>query len=51
MSEYIVVRGEVVGCDKGGKPFYNMHLTNEEVIRCRDCEFDYQSECHCSKTK
>lgn len=37
MSEYIGVRGEVVGCDKSGKPFYNMYLTDEEVIRCRDC--------------
>lgn len=37
MSEYIGVRGEVVGCDKSGKPFYSMHLTDEEVIRCRDC--------------
>lgn len=38
MSEYIGVRGEVVGCDKSGKPFYNMYLTDEEVIRCRECE-------------
>lgn len=37
MSEYIGVRGEVVGCDKGGKPLYSMHLTDEEVIRCREC--------------
>lgn len=46
MNEYIGVRGEVVGCDKGGKPFYNMYLTDEEVIRCRECaNFNiYQSD-------
>lgn len=37
MSEYIGVRGEVVGCDKNGRPLYSMYLTDEEVIRCRDC--------------
>lgn len=37
MSEYIGVRGEIVGCDAAGNPFYNMYLTDEEVIRCRDC--------------
>ncbi len=37
MSEYIGVRGEVVGCDKGGKPLYSMYLTDEEIVRCRDC--------------
>lgn len=42
MSEYIGVRGEVVGCDKSGKPFYNMYLTDEEVIRCRDCAHMYE---------
>lgn len=56
MSEYIGVRGEVVGCDKLGKPFYNMYLTDEEIVRCRDCrksdlaaydycEFYYAHEC------
>lgn len=39
MSEYIGVRGDVVGCDKGGKPLYSMYLTDEEVIRCRDCKW------------
>lgn len=38
MSEYIGVRGEIVGCDAAGNPFYNMYLTDEEVIRCRDCK-------------
>lgn len=37
MSEYVGVRGEVVGCDVAGRPFYSMYLTDEEVIRCRDC--------------
>lgn len=37
MSECIGVRGEVVGCDAAGKPLYSMYLTDEEVIRCRDC--------------
>lgn len=37
MSEHIGVRGEVVGCDKSGRPLYSMYLTDEEVIRCRDC--------------
>ena len=37
MSEYVGVRGEVVGCDVAGKPLYSMYLTDEEVIRCRDC--------------
>lgn len=37
MSEYVGVRGEVVGCDKSGRPLYSMYLTDEEVIRCRDC--------------
>lgn len=56
MSEYIGVRGEVVGCDKSGKPLYSMYLTDEEIIRCRDCrksdpaaydycEFYYAHEC------
>ena len=38
MSEYIGVRGEVVGCDAADKPLYSMYLTGEEVIRCRDCK-------------
>lgn len=38
MSEYIGVRGEIISCDKNGNPFYNMYLTDEEVIRCCDCK-------------
>lgn len=38
MAEYIGVRGEIVGCDINGNPFYNMYLTDEEIIRCRDCK-------------
>ena len=37
MSEYVGARGEVVGCDIEGKPLYSMYLTDEEVIRCRNC--------------
>lgn len=53
MSEYIGVRGDVVGCDKGGKPLYSMYLTDEEIVRCRDCayhtqEVRYESvQCYC----
>lgn len=39
MAEYIGVRGEITGCDINGNPFYNMYLTDEEIIRCRDCKF------------
>lgn len=38
MAEYIRVRGEAVGCDISGKPFYNQYLTDTEIIRCRDCK-------------
>lgn len=39
VTEYIgCMSTEASSCDANGNPFYNMWLTDTEVIRCRDCK-------------
>lgn len=38
MAEYVGYRDPIDGCyDAAGNQMFNMGVTDEEIIRCRDC--------------
>lgn len=39
MAEYIGFKDPI------GEGLYNIGLTDERIIRCRDCQFGYQHDC------